>query len=225
MPENWKCKSFGTDWVCHSSLSKKKKEAMIILTAKQAGVLDNFQQYTNFLGTPRQNKKLGKKSFTSKVLHSKQIFINNQPWVDGFHEGSEIPFYYTRYLVTVCCSNSSTKLAILVTYSAHKNHYTKYATDFLKSIKSLRVINSKNFGNIKGLIGPGESIGNIAGYMEDLLDDDSDGISASGDSPLVSLAKKGLPFLAIILGAIAFYFIRRKRKKKKKSKNKKPKTK
>lgn len=221
MPENWKCKSFGTDWVCHSTLSQKKKEAMIILTAKQAGVLDNFQQYKNFLSTPRNNVNVNKKLFTSKVLHSRQVFINNQPWVDGFHKGSEVPSYYTRYLVTVCCDNSQTKLAILVTYSGHKDHYTKYATSFLKSIKSLRVINSKNFGKIKGL-GSGESIGNVAGYMEGLIEGDLEDEDITKDDSSFSIVQQGIPLGLGALAVITFLIIRRRKsKKKKKNKSKK----
>ena len=217
MPENWKCKSFGTDWVCYSVLSKKKKEAMIILTAKEAGVLDNFQQYQNFLNTPRQNIGLNKKPFTSKVLHSKQIFLNNQPWVDGFHKGSEVPSYYSRYLVTVCCTNNTTKLAILVTYSAHKDHYTKYATQFLKSIKSLRVVNSKNFGNIKGLQ-EGESIGNIAGYIEDIISDEDEDVDYS-DSFFSTKKGQAVSLLLALVALIATTLIViRKRKKKGKRK-------
>ena len=219
IPDNWKCKSFGTDWVCHSVLSKKKKEAMVILTAKEAGVLDNFQQYQNFLNTPRQNIGLNKKPFTSKVLHSKQVFLNNQPWVDGFHKGSEVPAYYTRYLVTVCCTNSATKLAILVTYSAHGKHYTKYAAQFLKSIKSLRVNISKNFGNIKGLQ-TGESIGDIAGYIEDIVNEEDEEGDFS-DSFLSTGRGKALAALIPLIALLTLALVRKRRKRRKKDRKKK----
>ena len=60
--------------------------------------------------------------------------IADLPWVDGMHDGSEVTGYFTRYMVTV-----REKVAVLVTFSAHKEHFSKYSEDFRMAIDSLRV--------------------------------------------------------------------------------------
>ena len=140
IPSNWKCKPFDVTWVCHSKLARKQKEAAIIMVAKEAGTLDTLTQYQSFLKNPRDvREKKTKRMMKSKVVHVKQKNINSQPWMDGLHKGSEVPAYFTRYMVTTCCNNSAMKLGILVTLSAKDTHYTKYANKFLKVINSLRV--------------------------------------------------------------------------------------
>src|SRR5689334_4302282 len=53
LPPNWSCKNDGTEWVCISQLEKQAKEAIIILTAKEAGPTDSLENYTAHLNTPR----------------------------------------------------------------------------------------------------------------------------------------------------------------------------
>ncbi len=222
IPENWKCKSFGTDWVCHSTLSRQEKEAMIILTAKIAGSLDNFQTYENFLKQPREGFTRAKQAFKSKVIHTKKVFINNHAWVDGFHKESEIPSYYTRYIVTKCCQNEPSKLAILVTYSAHLNHYTKYASDFLKSINSLRVLNIKKAISKMKDLGTGENLGSVSSYMEDLLDEESLEGEGRGSGTLFGLTGSQFGLLLLIALGLGFYaFIKTRKKGKKRDKKNK----
>lgn len=157
LPPNWNCKNEGTEWVCISQLEKQAKEAIIILTAKEAGPTDSLQIYEAHVKTPRVLPNATGKNVPSQVLSVKQRLINGHPWVDGMHLGSEIASYYTRYLVTV-----KDRLAIAVTFSAHKAHYTKYSQDFLKSIESLRVIAPKDMFNAPAanqMTGTGEVIG------------------------------------------------------------------
>ena len=218
MPENWNCKAFGTDWVCHSSLSKQQKEAMIILTAKQAGTLDTLESYESFLKKPRMGVTKANRSFQSKVHHSKQIFINGQGWVDSLHTASEIPNYFTRYVATVCCEKGSIKLGILVTYSAHKDHYSKYATDFLNSIESLRVsIDKKAFEKIQSLAA-NDSLGtfNPGSYINDLLEEDEDSLDGSGSSGLFGLPMEQAIGGLLILIVLAFLGLRMAKKKRRK---------
>ena len=233
IPESWKCKSFDTDWVCHSTLSKKQKEAMIILTAKEAGTLDTFAQYNTFLKSPRNNVTKSGKPYKSKIVHVNTVSINGQPWVDGFHKGSEIPTYYTRYLVTTCCPKNPQKLAILITYSAHEKHYPKYAQQFLKSIKSLRVSKEniqKAIGKMNRL-GRGEAVGNVGNYMLDVLGgefpDEDPFQEESGFLGLPSHLKTPvlIAVLILVLGGAGYVFLRRKksgkRRKKRRSRSKK----
>ena len=217
IPENWQCKSFGTDQVCHSTHSQKEKEAMIILTAKIAGTLDTLETYTNFLQQPREGLTRAKQSFRSKVIHTKKVVINNHFWVDGFHKESEIPSYYTRYIVTTCCQKQESQLAILVTYSAHVNHYTKYASDFLKSINSLRVLNTQKAIEKMKSLGTGENLGSISAYMEDLIDDEGIGGKNKGGLNLFGLDATQLALLLFIILSLGAYTVIKIRKKNKKS--------
>lgn len=140
MPETWKCNLEQTEWVCRSEQNKESKEAIIILTAKEVGPTDTFALYEAHLNSPIPLNLRGGGSTVSKIVYkSKSVQINDQAWVDSLHLGSEVPNYFTRYLATI-----KDKIAILVTFSAHKQYYTKYSQDFFKAVMSLRVIASKN---------------------------------------------------------------------------------
>lgn len=140
MPETWKCNLEQTEWVCRSEQSKESKEAIIVLTAKEVGPTDTLPLYETHLNAPIPIALKTGGSAESKIVYkSKNVSINDQAWLDSLHLGSEVPNYFTRYLATI-----KDKIAILVTFSAHKQYYTKYSQDFFKAVMSLRVIASKN---------------------------------------------------------------------------------
>ncbi len=218
---NWHCHPEGTEWICTNKLNRKKaSEAMIILTAKQKGPPDSLAQYINHLKTPRTVKKAKGGNFSSKVFHAKQRQINQHMWVDGFHQGSEVPAYYTRYLVTIKGS-----LAILVTYSAHKNHYKKYASDFAASINSLRVMNvSPAFASKqRGSMG----MGGLQDHIQDLIDADEelggmgeDGSKGKGGlAGLLDLLKKPevLGGLGLMATTVLYMLFKKKKRKQEES--------
>jgi hypothetical protein len=155
LPDTWKCVLEHTEWVCRSEASAENKEAIIILTAKEVGPTDSFEAYTQHLNTPQTSQRSGGPSRI--VTTPKQVKISDQIWIDGLHMGSEVPNYFTRYLATI-----KDRIAILVTFSAHKNFYTKYSQDFFKAVQSLRVIASPSLINnpSTGPIRPGgETLG------------------------------------------------------------------
>ena len=215
IPTNWKCKPYDVTWVCHNKLARKQKEAIIIMVAKEAGALDTLAQYQSFLGNPRDVREKGKSSIIkSKVLHVKQKIINRHPWVDGLHKESEVPAYFTRYLVTKCCDNSAMKLGILVTLSAQENHYTKYANDFLKVINSLKVMDiNKTLKEMKSF-GKGENMGNMSKYIEEIISGAEDEINPQGEEILFGMDGLSLSIVGLLL-LIALALILRKRKKSK----------
>ena len=193
---------------------------MIILTAKQKGPPDSLALYINHLKNPRAVNSRGRKS-TSKVFHAKQRQINQHMWVDGFHQGSEVPAYYTRYLVTIKGS-----LAILVTYSAHKNHYKKYASDFATSINSLRVMNvSPDFA---GRQGGAMGMGSVQGILEDMIDADDElsGMDNDGDNKggLAGLLKKpeALAGLGLLAAILTYLFLKKRKKRAVRSEERRP---
>ena len=213
---NWHCHPEGTEWICTSKLNRKKaSEAMIILTAKQKGPADSLAQYINHLKSPRTIKvSRAGRGFTSKVFHAKQRLINQHMWVDGFHQGSEVPVYYTRYLVTIKGS-----LSVLVTYSAHKDHYKKYASDFASSINSLRVMNvSPDFASKQG---GSMGMGGMQDYLQDMIDaEDELGGDQDGDGDgmggLFGFLKKPEALVGLgLIAAILTYLFLKKRKKRK----------
>lgn len=153
LPPNWDCSREGTEWLCVSQFEKsQQKEAIIILTAKEVGPADTLQLYMEHLKQPRMLPNKSGPPVASKLLHVQQRTINNHPWVDGLHQGSEVSTYYTRYLGTV-----KDRVAILVTFSAHRSSYTKYSNDFIRAIDSLRVTATKD------LIGKVPTTGSGAG--------------------------------------------------------------
>ncbi|MGZ5280053.1 MAG: hypothetical protein ACXWC9_08930 [Pseudobdellovibrionaceae bacterium] len=207
LPDTWKCALEHTEWVCRSESNTEAREAIIILTAKEVGPTDSFDAYTQHLAT------LQKQSPGARVVYPpKQVKINDQVWIDGLHMGSEVTNYFTRYLATI-----KDRIAILVTYSAHKNFYTKYSQDFFKSIQSLRVIATKNLldkpesgGAMRpGL--PGESFGApLGGVMpEDMPNADGQG-SAGSQGQKTKMMMLGV---AVLLAGLAIYiFIKMKQK-------------
>lgn len=218
LPPNWNCQLEGTEWVCISQYSQKSKEAIIILTAKEVGPTDTFQAYMTHLKTPRTIPGPDGKPVQSKVYQITNRQIANHQWVDGMHLGSEVSSYYTRYLATI-----KERIAILVTFSAHKTHYTKYSKDFLNAIQSLRVVASKDLLEnraAKDVRNANETIGApIQDIMEGSLGPES---FPEEDSSLFSddtLTYLGLLLIAAALGVYfylksggSFGFLQKKKK-------------
>jgi len=192
LPTNWKCKQEGYEHVCINKFSKKEKEAIIILTAKKRGPQDSLANYEGHLKTPRNMKNYKNIPYSSKVKVVKKRKINGVDWVDGIHLGSEVETYYTRYAATVKDS-----LGILVTFSAHKDHYAKYSNDFMKAIQTLKVIAPRSLGALGGSNFKGKGSDIFNGGLSDVL---PDGMYGDLDGQDGSLNSGG--FLGNIFGAL-----------------------
>jgi hypothetical protein len=213
LPPNWNCKLEGSEWVCENDFAGKTKEAIIILTAKEVGPTDTLQAYLAHLQTPRTLTGRGGAPTKSQIIHVKERMIGNQIWIDGMHLGSEIGPYFTRYLATI-----KDKISVLVTFSAHKEHYTKYSGDFIKAVESLRIVASKDsLGDRAGGIDNRqntETIGIASGqgpspYGGDILPDENSGGGRVGNKYMRWL------LIALIVGAMgAFFYIRNKKQSK-----------
>ena len=217
LTERWDCTLEQTEWVCRTGGGAgDNREAIIILTAKEVGPSDSMTAYEAHLKTPRSIFSRTGTAIQSQILKVEQRNINQHPWVDGMHLASEIPNYYTRYLAT-----TKDKIAVLVTFSAHKTHYSKYSTDFYKAIESLRVIATKSLmgGGAGGvgipgsdMLGSGNSSG--GGMMGDELPEEGSG-GKGGDT-----ATKAMMALAVLLLLGGLYMVFGKKKKKKPAKKK-----
>ena len=208
IPDRWKCVLEQTEWVCRSEDGKESKEAVIILTAKEVDpTTDSYQRYEEHLSRPIQVLLRAGGSDVSKVYKKPEyIQIQNQKWVDGFHLGSEVPSYFTRYLATI-----KESIAVLVTFSAHKDEYAKYSSDFTRAIQSLKVIASKNLlasggGSGMGMKGSSDAIFGSSG--NGLLPPEP----SLGDMP----KKKDKSFLygiiAILIAVGAYIFIKMRKR-------------
>lgn len=217
LPPNWNCKLEGSEWVCENDFSGKTKEAIIILTAKEVGPSDTLPAYLAHLQTPRLISGRNGSPAKSQIIHVQERMIGNQMWIDGMHLGSEVGPYFTRYLATI-----KEKISILVTFSAHKEHYTKYSGDFVKAVESLRVVASKDTLGDRGENGLDsrqgtEMIGAATGNSPTPF-----GLDATLPEEATGQHKdKYLNWLlfAVLLGAIGTYFYIKTNKKKPKSRS------
>ncbi len=202
MLDTWTCKLEQTEWVCRSEDPQEAKEAVIILTAKEKGPTDSFPLYESHINSSITSTSKSGATLISRVVYKgQQNRYNDQPWLDGLHQDSEVKNYFTRYLATI-----KDQIAILVTFSAHNKYYAKHAGHFNNTIKSLRVIASKDLlsrPDLGPLRGAGEILG--AGIGQAMPAD----LLASDD--LGSESKKGffkndtLLGLALLIFAILIY--------------------
>lgn len=212
MPDNWKCNLEQTEWVCRSEDNQQSKEAIIILTAKEVGPMDSFEAYINHLNTPQQVTYRNTGTTTSRIVYQpKRVSVNDQQWVDGLHLGSEVPSYFTRYLATI-----KGKIAVLVTFSAHRNKYTDYSSAFFKAVQSLRVIATNNLTSspdVGPIRGAGEMLTDgIHGAMPGDLEGDGGGTGIAGGGGGGSNIKTILLVIALLLAGGGIYvFMKSKR--------------
>lgn len=173
MQDNWKCNLEQTEWVCRAEDAQEAKEAVIILTAKEKGPTDSYPIYENHMNNPINTVTKTGTPLTSLVKYKAQSQkINDQSWLDGLHQDSEVQNYFTRYLATI-----KDQIAILVTFSAHNSHYAKHSPNFDKTIRSLRVIATKDLlsrPDLGPLAGAGDILGSGIGQAmpSDLLASD-----------------------------------------------------
>lgn len=206
MQDNWKCNLEQTEWVCRAEDPQEAKEAVIILTAKEKGPTDSFPQYESHMNSPIQTANRNGSAMTSIVKYKpRTVKINDQQWLDGLHQDSEVQNYFTRYMATI-----KDQIAILVTFSAHNKLYSKHSANFEKTIQTLRVIATKDLlnrpdlGPLRGggeLLGPG-SVGGAA-PSDMLVDSDS----TSGDGKKGLFGNKMLLGLGLLLLAVLIYVI------------------
>lgn len=211
LADRWDCTLEQTEWVCRTNPGPTdSREAVIILTAKEVGPSDSLNAYQQHLKTARSIFSRSGQPIQSRILKVEQRIINQHTWVDGMHEASEVPNYYTRYLAT-----TKDKIAVLVTFSAHKNHYSKYSTDFYKAIESLRVIATKNLmggaGGAGGVGIPGAGMLGSSNTGSMGMGDELPEEGSGGGSDTTTKAAMALAAL-LLLGGL--YLVLGKKKKK-----------
>ena len=213
LPNGWTCKLEGSEWVCQSENEERRKEAIIVLAAKKRGSEDTLAKYQEYLGKSKVIQTPGGISQTSEAKSVRKRKIDNHLWMESLHLASEIPGYYTRYLATV-----KSNLAIVVTFSVAKDHYSHYRNIFNKMIESLKVFSVKQqtstFTKSK-IVNKSKALPGDENDWEDLSKGSdisvSQNKSKNGQAPL----SENLSFLFIIIAiVIAIIVIRKKRKNK-----------
>lgn len=197
MQDNWKCQLEQTEWVCRAEDPQEAKEAVIILTAKETGPTDSYEIYAGHMDNPINTVTQSGIPLTSLVKYkSQEQKINDQKWLDALHQDSEVPNYFTRYLATI-----KDQIAILVTFSAHNKHYAKHSPNFDRTIRSLRVIATKDLLNrpdLGPLHGPNDILGAPIGTAmpHDLI--------APEETAANTKAKKGIFQNEMLIGLALF---------------------
>lgn len=140
LPPGWECALEGTEWVCQSTNEDRKKEAIIILAAKERGPQDSMMEYQAYLKKSKTFNLPGGKTQVSEPKDIKMRDVNGQQWVDALHLASEVPGFYTQYMATV-----KESLGIAVTFSVGKDFYDLYRGVFENIIATMRVFVPKKY--------------------------------------------------------------------------------
>lgn len=206
LPDNWVCYLEQTEYVCRSKKENESKEAIIIFTAKQKGPTDSINQYVEHLSAPKQfiNEK-NQKFLSSVTLKPKLVNFNNTQWVDALHFNSEVLNYYTRYLATV-----KDNIAIIVTFTAHKDVYTKYQSLFNLSVATLKTVKPQSHElPLSSGSNPGFAQINPGGGISDpmILDPFQPEKKSGSSSKMMYIG------LALVLAAVGLFLLIKARKK------------
>ncbi|HPI41299.1 MAG TPA: hypothetical protein PLJ21_10885, partial [Pseudobdellovibrionaceae bacterium] len=208
LPPSWNCILEQTEWVCRSTQTNESKEAIIILTAKEVGPLDKFELYLQHLSSPIKATSKTGELFQSQVkIKPDKTQIQGHIWLDSLHMNSEVQDYFTRYIVT-----TKEKIAVLVTFSSHKNFYAKYSQEFNRIIQSINIKSTKNIM---------KDIAASSGFSGSLGSGKDSGILMSGLGTDIPPPKRKTSPLFIFLGGllvlfIIYFFIKKKPKKRRK---------
>lgn len=138
LPRGWSCALDETEQVCRlASDSNKSREAIIILAMKERGDSDSLDIYLDHLRKPQRPGGSPATSELSEVRHVGTRRIGTHTWIESVHLGSELPNFVTHYYAGLM-----SRVAVLVTFSAHKDYYADYVADIDAMIDSLVIYQS-----------------------------------------------------------------------------------
>lgn len=133
--DRWVCqRADPLAFTCQLQSNQPVRDALIIISAKEAGPEDNFASFQKYLAMPKPLPVMGGRAIVSKPQYVKQLVINRQTWVDGVQFNGEIAGYYTRYLTTV-----KQNLSILITFSAARERWRFFSQDFNMAVQTLQL--------------------------------------------------------------------------------------
>lgn len=135
LPSGWSCALEETEWVCSDETEGKQRTAIIILTAKERGDIDRFDLYEDHLSTsrPLMDSKGLPTGRSSTVEFVRRETIGGRLWIHGRQFESEVANFYTDYFATV-----DDRIAILVTFSAHRQFFQRAFDRFYPTMATIR---------------------------------------------------------------------------------------
>lgn len=144
IPDNWTCSQIAPNWVCEPSIASERKFALLTVTSKEAGALDQLSNFEAHLSKPRSHQMGTSTPVMSQVIKTERRNIQGQEWVQSLHLNSEVNNFYTLYLAT-----KKDPLAIMITMSAEKGKWSSFNNVFENVIKSLhlKTVNMKRSGS------------------------------------------------------------------------------
>ena len=196
LPKDWNCTFKKPEWVCQHQSKQKSREATIIMTANVAGPEDNLKSYSNYLSNPISPR--GGRAPKSKIIGVGKIKLNGHHWIDGFHNGSEIKNWNTRYLATV-----ERNLAVLVSFSNHTSRNKYYNHLFARMIGSLSLrVSRKTDTTIQKVARPQKTVA-ITAPKEIMIEETHEESQALLSPKNQKYALIGLAALVGLIGLVA----------------------
>jgi hypothetical protein len=148
LPSEWVCQLEGNDHVCLNTTEGDLKTSAVVITVRAKGVEDSLTFFRDQLTRPKTIELQGL-PVLSQVRQVREMKINNQTWIEGIHQNSELSGYITHYLVTTDSLNSA-----LISVSIHQDLYQSTIpklAGFINSLKLLSDSNSKSDATIPNL--------------------------------------------------------------------------
>jgi hypothetical protein len=124
----WACDLEDTDYVCWKG--KPPHDAIAIITRKRRGSDDNLDAYEEHLRTPRTRQD----GAQSRIRIVRRRPLAGYEWVEGVHEGSEVPNYITFYLAT-----ATSQVGVLATFSFHRDYERMGRLEMEVMMSSLKI--------------------------------------------------------------------------------------
>ena len=201
--ENWTCKSFGVNWICYHHFEKGKNPAVIIVMAGEGKSSDIPELYMKVFRQIHLEKG-----------RIQTIKVHRHPWVESFQRNSFIPNMFSRRVATVCCEKSKEKFHVIVSFYAHKEVYTKYANQFLRSIKSLELSTNVTRALEKIRKHTDQDTRDMMSYLEKILyESDTEEVPALENNQRGPGLLTGLLVFGFILFCSVFYFLYYRKRK------------
>lgn len=135
LPKNWSCQQEELDYSCQPDNINERNEAIVVIATKPVDAVDDtFEKYEEYLNTPKRMRDLLKKPYMSVVKYTNRKTIRNHEWIDSLQVGSEIPGFYSRYLVS-----TKDKVAGLISYHIAESVYAKWAEPLNNMVESAEI--------------------------------------------------------------------------------------
>src|SRR4029077_5791713 len=100
------------------------------IARKQRGPEDNLEAYEGHLRMPKTRPD----GTQSRIRIVRRRPLAGYEWVEGVHEGSEVPNYITYYLAT-----ATSRVGVLATFSFHRDYEQKGRLEMEVMMSSLKI--------------------------------------------------------------------------------------